>query len=416
MSFDLSQKKIFEIDNFDEENYDIVSFYLANNIQAQLMKMDECMDKALVFTEETIRNVPLLLKQEKINSDSLLRLIYEIGPNDTNTYQFKHNEAEFAFNVKTLGNKPIGLQYAKMYYKLTIYYDDMKNLNEFAFDAKKYFNLYYLKIDNDEKIKLYHNDGPYWELTGPRKKRRLENIYLPKTKKEAIIKRIKEFNSDETIARYERFGIFHKYVCLFYGIPGSGKTSFVTAIASELNLNIASLAFDPKITDAKFRKLLSNLPKETVLLIEDMDCLFKDRKKSDEMKNSITLSGILNCLDGLSSKESMIVFITTNYKENLYDEALIRPGRVDDTFKFEHIKRPELKHMYRIFMENNFDEEKMKKFVDTYYGLNVKCSTALIQKYLFQYVDNPDAAIEHIDNIKDFKRETTFKEKPEMYT
>jgi len=413
---DLTTKHKFEIDNFDEENYDIVSFYLANNVQAQLLNNEEIMDKSLYFPKKSLQKIPLLLKQERINNDSLLNLIYEIGPNETDYYIFKHKHVEFAFNVKTLGNKPIGLQFAKMYYKLTIYYDDMKNLNEFAVDAKNFYNLHYLKIKDDDRIKLYHNDGPYWELSGPRKKRKLENIYLPKDKKNEIIQRIKNFNSDETIARYERFGIFHKYVCLFYGIPGSGKTSFVTAIASELNLNIASLAFDPKITDAKFRKLLSNIPKNTILLIEDMDCLFKDRKKSDEMKNSITLSGILNCLDGLSSKESMIVFITTNYKENLYDEALIRPGRVDDTFKFEHIKRTELKEMYRIFMENNFDEGKMNKFVDTYFSLNIKCSTALIQKFLFQYVDDPDSAIDNIDNIKDYKRDTSFKEKPEMYT
>ena len=152
-----------------------------------------------------------------------------------------------------------------------------------------------------------------------------------------------------------------------------------------------------------------------MLLIEDMDCLFKDRKKNDEMKNSITLSGILNCLDGLASKEGMIVFITTNHIKNLFDEALIRPGRIDDLMEFTYIKRVQLEEMYKIFMEHNYDESKMKNFIKTYNSLNVKCTTALMQNYLFRYVDQPDEALEHIDDIKDMKEKTTLDKEADMY-
>ncbi len=58
-------------------------------------------------------------------------------------------------------------------------------------------------------------------------------------------------------------------------------------------------------------------------------------------------------------------------------------------------------------MENAFSEEKMKTFTDMYYSLNVKCTTALVQNFLFGYVDNPDGAIENIDKIKEIKNETT---------
>ena len=44
--------------------------------------------------------------------------------------------------------------------------------------------------------------------------------------------------------------------------------------------------------------------------------------------NRVTLSGLLNCLDGVTSTEARILFMTTNYIERL-DPALIRPGRVD---------------------------------------------------------------------------------------
>lgn len=44
--------------------------------------------------------------------------------------------------------------------------------------------------------------------------------------------------------------------------------------------------------------------------------------------NRVTLSGLLNCLDGVTSTEARILFMTTNYLDRL-DPALIRPGRVD---------------------------------------------------------------------------------------
>ena len=44
--------------------------------------------------------------------------------------------------------------------------------------------------------------------------------------------------------------------------------------------------------------------------------------------NRLTLSGLLNAIDGVTSSEGRIVFMTTNYVDKL-DPALIRPGRVD---------------------------------------------------------------------------------------
>lgn len=57
--------------------------------------------------------------------------------------------------------------------------------------------------------------------------------------------------------------------------------------------------------------------------------LFEDSKnKAFEGITRLTLSGLLNAIDGVASAEDRILFMTTNYIEQL-DEALIRPGRVD---------------------------------------------------------------------------------------
>lgn len=42
----------------------------------------------------------------------------------------------------------------------------------------------------------------------------------------------------------------------------------------------------------------------------------------------LSYSGLLNALDGVTSSDAQLVFMTTNHKQML-DPALIRPGRVD---------------------------------------------------------------------------------------
>lgn len=55
----------------------------------------------------------------------------------------------------------------------------------------------------------------------------------------------------------------------------------------------------------------------------------KDSAKSDSSKNDsrvgISLSGLLNVIDGLASPEGRVLIMTTNHPEKL-DHALIRPG------------------------------------------------------------------------------------------
>lgn len=400
----------FTVTDVSNAEFDMINFFITSNIRLRLTDNtdDERFDSDFDFPLETLHNTPLNFLNDISEDNSNKNNAYEIGDTKGKCYKFTYKQVEFAFSFRVLGEIPLGFQMLKMYNEITIYHHSMELLEQFIQHANKYYIRFYQQIEEtSDSFHLYFNESGYWERGGLRKKRRLENLYMEKGIKEDIIEKVKNFRSEKTIARYERFGIPHKFVCLLHGLPGTGKTSLVKAIASELDMSISSLTFNDKLDDAGMRSLMKRLHKNTILLIEDMDCLFKDRKKNDEFKNKLTLSGILNSLDGLSAADDMIVFITTNYKDNLYDEALIRPGRVDHFIKFGHIKKEQIKEMYKVFMENAFSEEKMKAFIDAYYSLSVNCTTALIQNYLFGYVDNPDAALENIDKIKDIKDETT---------
>ncbi|KAE9565851.1 hypothetical protein CGMCC3_g17969 [Colletotrichum fructicola] len=55
---------------------------------------------------------------------------------------------------------------------------------------------------------------------------------------------------------------------------------------------------------------------------------------SSKPLGTLSLSGLLNVLDGVASQDGRVLIITTNHIEHL-DNALIRPGRVDKKIEFE---------------------------------------------------------------------------------
>lgn len=126
-------------------------------------------------------------------------------------------------------------------------------------------------------------------------------------------------------------GIPYRRGYLLHGAPGSGKTSFIQALAGAVGYNICLLNLAERgLTDDKLNHLLGLVPDRSFILLEDVDSAFNRRVQTSEdgFKGAVTFSGLLNALDGVASTEERIIFMTTNHYERL-DPALIRPGRVD---------------------------------------------------------------------------------------
>ena len=97
-------------------------------------------------------------------------------------------------------------------------------------------------------------------------------------------------------------GINYKRVYLLEGLPGTGKTSLITALASKYDLNIGIFNFDSKTTDSVFSKMVKILPDNSALLLEDLDGLFQARKEGDINKNSdidFWAKDLKNCLNNI---------------------------------------------------------------------------------------------------------------------
>ncbi|GMI66062.1 hypothetical protein HRI_000275500 [Hibiscus trionum] len=135
---------------------------------------------------------------------------------------------------------------------------------------------------------------------------------------------------------YKKIGKVWKRGYLLHGPPGTGKSSLIAAMANHLNFDIYSMNLSAVNSDSALEYLLLHVSNRSILVIEDIDCTIKlqNREAGEQTVNyphgQVTLSGLLNAIDGLLSccgDERIIVF-TTNYKDKI-DHALLRAGRMD---------------------------------------------------------------------------------------
>jgi chaperone BCS1 len=133
---------------------------------------------------------------------------------------------------------------------------------------------------------------------------------------------------------------------LFYGPPGTGKTSLVSALAAHCGLSIYIINL-ADFNDRSLMSAINNVPANSVLLFEDIDCMKGTQSRIESNsgtgqnggatlgtkevaanQNGVTLSGLLNVLDGFAAPTGVLFVMTTNNVEKL-DSALLRPGRID---------------------------------------------------------------------------------------
>ncbi|KAF9956164.1 hypothetical protein BGZ70_010023 [Mortierella alpina] len=188
-------------------------------------------------------------------------------------------------------------------------------------------------IDRDKARTVIFQADQYgaWRRTKSRPKRPLDTIVMDPKLKNYIVNDAKEFFASESW--YAERGLPFRRGLLLYGTPGTGKTSFIHALAGELGLNIYVVNLSSKnLTDDTLSELVSDTPSRCLLLIEDVDAAFVQRESKDAA-TGITFSGLLNSVDGVSAQEGRMLCMTTNHLDRL-DEALIRPGRVDVRARF----------------------------------------------------------------------------------
>lgn len=279
--------------------------------------------------------------------------------------------------------------------KLTTLYRDRYLFAEMLAEAKQLA----LKA-REGKTVLYTLWGPEWRPFGqPRKKRMLGLVILDEGISAGIVRDVKDFLSLGDW--YHQRGIPYRRGYLLYGPPGLGKTSFIQALAGELDYNICILNLsENNLTDDRLNHLMNHIPDRLILLLEDIDAAFNKREQTDEKAytSGVTFLGLLNALDGVASAEECITFMTTNHPEKL-DPALLRPGRIDYKVMVNNALRWQVEKMFMRFYEG--EEEKCKEFLQKYRELGLKeVSTAQLQGLFVYNKKNPQGAIDMVETLR----------------
>ena len=213
------------------------------------------------------------------------------------------------------------------------------------------------KAEKDERRK--------WIYATYRHSRPVETVVLAAGEIKKVLDDVSNYLRLETFKWYERRGIPCRRRFLFSGPPGTAKTSLAFAIAGVFGLKTYCISLvEPTLTEEDLSMLFNRLPRQCVVLLEDIDAAglwtrktaksagsespstyvssdcsdlgVRDSELTDtgsdkcqkSKRNGISLSGLLNASGGIASHEGRVLIITTNHPEKL-DPALIRPGRVD---------------------------------------------------------------------------------------
>ena len=250
----------------------------------------------------------------------------------------------------------------------------------------------------DDRVSMYRVQYDGWTQFAKRQPRPLSSVVLREGLLADIIADVKRF-----ITRRDWYvdrGVPYRRGYMLYGPPGTGKSSAVIAIASALKMHIAVLnLMTSGLTDDTLIAALSNPPENSLILIEDIDCVFDEtRTANDEKKNSITFSGLLNAIDGVSAGEGRILFATTNHIDRI-DDALIRPGRIDRRELIDYPTRWQAEQMFvRFYPEASATQQR--QFANCVEG-SVKVSAAAIQAHLVKYSRCANEAVDNIHEISE---------------
>ncbi|KAF9006168.1 P-loop containing nucleoside triphosphate hydrolase protein [Cyathus striatus] len=260
---------------------------------------------------------------------------------------------------------------------------DHNILNKLLLEAKKEY-----MAAQENTISIYVSDtSNNWRHVATRPKRSLRSIVLDPGVKDILMDDARDFL--ESKRWYAARGIPFRRGYLLYGAPGSGKTSIIHSMAGELGLDVYVISLSRAgLDDTSLSEIIADLPERCIALMEDIDAAFTRTLNRDDDENisaenaanknqatpppptsRISLSGLLNALDGVGAQEGRILFATTNKYTSL-DPALCRPGRMDIHIEFRLASKYQIAELYRCFYlpDEENEETQEKESVDSGYG------------------------------------------------
>ena len=121
---------------------------------------------------------------------------------------------------------------------------------------------------------------------------------------------------------------------LFYGPPGTGKTHTIHYLARALEGHTTLLISAEQVGLLAEYMTLARLLQPSIVVIEDVDLIARDRGNMESTCEEVLLNKLLNEMDGLKEEADILFLLTTNRPEELEGALASRPGRVDQAIEF----------------------------------------------------------------------------------
>lgn len=214
------------------------------------------------------------------------------------------------------------------------------------------------KVSKASYLYVYDDGWTYVQGYSPRL---IDSVILKPGDKEHLLQDLEKFRASRQ--RYRQLGVPYHRGYLLYGPPGTGKTSLVSGIAAMCGMSIYAVNLT-ELNDRTLKTSMNEIPENSVILFEDIDCMKTGNRRPESNAHSgnskpmnglgnadapagfsVTLSGLLNVLDGFHAPDNVVFVMTTNKMEML-DPALLRPGRID----------------YKLFMGEAVESQRMELY------------------------------------------------------
>jgi len=235
------------------------------------------------------------------------------------------------------------------------------------------------KLKTASLLYVYDDGWTYVQAYTPRS---LDSVILKPGEKEHLIWDLEKFRASRQ--RYRRLGVPYHRGYLLYGPPGTGKTSLLSGLAAKFGMSIYAVNLI-EFNDRTLKNAMNDVPENSMILFEDIDCMKAGNRrpeaeewsrkqeaatgnqKTDSTERfSVTLSGLLNVLDGFHAPENVVFVMTTNKVEEL-DPALLRPGRIDYKLFMGEAAESQKIELYRRFFPDAMEIEG-REFAEAHFA------------------------------------------------